>query len=57
LGATTGVGTLMLSYQNAERSNFVYAGVLLVSFTGMLINFGMQAAERRLTPWQHGRRR
>ena len=57
LGATHGVGTLMLSYQNADRPNFVYAGVLLVSFTGMLINFGMQAVERRLTPWQHGRRR
>lgn len=56
LGATSGVGTVMLLYQNAERPEFVYAGVLIVSFTGMFLNYGIQWIEHLLVPWRPARR-
>jgi len=51
LGATTGVGTVLLLYQNSEKPDYVYAGVLIVSLTGMLLNYVIGAIERRLVPW------
>lgn len=56
LGATTGVGTVMLLYQNAERPDYVYAGVLIVSLTGMFLNYAIQGLENLLVPWRPSRR-
>ncbi|MEO6156051.1 MAG: ABC transporter permease subunit, partial [Ilumatobacteraceae bacterium] len=56
LGATSGVGTVMLLYQNAERPEYVYAGVLLVALTGMLLNYVLQLIEHILVPWRPSRR-
>lgn len=51
LGATTGVGTILLLYQNNERPDYVYAGVLIVSLTGMALNYVIGWFERRVVPW------
>jgi NitT/TauT family transport system permease protein len=51
LGATTGVGTVLLLYQNSERPDYVYAGVLLVSLTGMFLNYAIGWIERRIVRW------
>ncbi|MBO4165103.1 ABC transporter permease [Micromonospora antibiotica] len=55
LGATTGVGTVLVSYQEAQRADAVYAGVLAVSITGMLLNIAAQLAERRVIRWRPSR--
>jgi NitT/TauT family transport system permease protein len=51
LGATTGVGTILLLYQNSEQPSYVYAGVLLVSLTGMSLNYAIGWIEHRVVPW------
>jgi ABC-type nitrate/sulfonate/bicarbonate transport system permease component len=56
LGAATGVGTVMLLYQNAERADYVYAGVLLVALTGMVLNYAIQLIEHIVLPWRPTRR-
>lgn len=56
LGASSGVGTVMLLYQNAERPDFVYAGVIVVAFTGMVITYGVQWIEHLIVPWRPQRR-
>ncbi|MFG1779517.1 ABC transporter permease [Micromonospora sp. NPDC049051] len=55
LGATTGVGTVLVSYQEAQRVDSVYAGVLAVSITGMVLNIAAQLTERRLIRWRPSR--
>lgn len=52
LGATRGVGTVVVSYQDAQRPAYVYGGIVLVALTGMLLNFLSQFAERRVIRWQ-----
>jgi NitT/TauT family transport system permease protein len=51
LGATTGVGTVLLLYQNSEQPDYVYAGVLLVSLAGMFLNYAIGWVERLVVPW------
>lgn len=52
LGATSGVGTVLISYQEAQRADAVYAGVLAVSITGMVLNISAQLIERRVIRWR-----
>ncbi|WP_432974081.1 ABC transporter permease [Dactylosporangium sp. CA-233914] len=55
LGATSGVGTVLVSYQEAQRVDSVYAGVLAVSITGMVLNISAQLVERRVIRWRPSR--
>lgn len=52
LGASSGVGTVLISYQEAQRADSVYAGVLAVSITGMVLNLSAQFIERRVIRWR-----
>ncbi|MEV4382413.1 ABC transporter permease [Streptosporangium sp. NPDC049644] len=56
LGATSGVGTVITTYQEAQRPDYVYAGILIVGILGMLIYYGFHFAERLLVPWGHAQR-
>ncbi|WP_434743863.1 ABC transporter permease [Micromonospora sp. SH-82] len=56
LGATSGVGTVITTYQQAQRPDFVYAGILLVGLLGMLLYYGFNLAERVAVPWGHAQR-
>ena len=56
LGASRGVGTLLVSYQDANQPASVYAGVVLVGFTGMILNHAFALLEGRLFRWTGPRR-
>ncbi|MEV0968283.1 ABC transporter permease [Microtetraspora glauca] len=56
LGATSGVGTVITTYQEAQRPDYVYAGILIIGVLGMLIYYGVNLAERLLVPWGHAQR-
>lgn len=51
LGARSGVGTVMLRYQNALQADFVYAGTLFLGAMGALMYTCIAMAERRLIKW------
>lgn len=51
LGAKSGVGTVMLRYQNALMAEYVYAGVLCIGALGALVYTCIAATERRLVKW------
>ncbi|MFG1779526.1 ABC transporter permease [Micromonospora sp. NPDC049051] len=51
LGAKSGVGTVMLRYQNALMAEFVYAGVLCIGALGAIMYTCIAAAERRIVKW------
>ncbi|MFY1655559.1 ABC transporter permease [Solwaraspora sp. WMMB762] len=56
LGATSGVGNVITTYQQAQRPDFVYAGILLVGVLGMLLYYGFNLAERLIVPWGQAQR-
>jgi NitT/TauT family transport system permease protein len=57
LGAESGVGVTIRAYESANRTAYVYAGVLIVAIVGLLINFGLSATERRVVVWSPEHRR
>ncbi|WP_116997376.1 ABC transporter permease [Desertimonas flava] len=57
LGATDGVGTIILRYQNIQEPDFVYAGVVVVGLLGMLIALGLTWLDRRILPWSPANRK
>lgn len=57
LGASRGIGTVIVSYQQAERPDFVYAGILVVGAIGVAIYYGLSFLERLVLPWSKGNRR
>ncbi|WFE63149.1 ABC transporter permease [Micromonospora sp. WMMD714] len=56
LGATNGVGTVITTYQQAQRPDFVYAGILLVGLLGMGLYYGFNLVERLVVPWGQAQR-
>lgn len=51
LASSSGIGTLIRLYQQAGRTEFVYAGILVAGMLGVLINISFTAVERRLLHW------
>lgn len=51
LGASTGVGVVLVSYQQALRPDVVYAGVLVIAALGALLYALLVGLERRLVTW------
>lgn len=51
LGARSGVGTLIVRYQQIELPAYVYAGIVIVGVLGMTIYYLLLDLERRLSPW------
>lgn len=56
LGASRGIGTVIVRYQQADRPDFVYAGILLVGMLGIAILTLLRSVERHLFPWAEARR-
>lgn len=57
LGATSGVGTLILRYQDINRPEMVYGAVVLVGLFGLLVSTLLTWIEARLLPWSAASRR
>ncbi|WP_165966754.1 ABC transporter permease [Actinomadura sp. 7K507] len=51
LGASYGIGTVIVQYQAIPRPDFVYAGVILAGVLGWLLYTTLAAVERRALPW------
>lgn len=51
LGATSGVGTLILRYQDVNQPDMVYAAIVLVGVLGLLVASGLSWLEKLLLPW------
>lgn len=51
LGASSGVGTLMIKYQVAELPDLVYASILIVGALGVVIFYGLTFVEQKVAPW------
>lgn len=51
LGASHGIGTVIVKYQEIPRPDFVYAGIVLTGVLGVLLYTFLAAIERRALPW------
>lgn len=51
LGASSGIGTVVIAFQQAERPDFVYAGIVIIGMIGVGIYYALRAVEARLLPW------
>lgn len=53
LGATTGIGTVIVRYQQITppQPDFVYAGISILALLGMASYYFFVEVERRLLPW------
>ena len=51
LGATRGIGTVVIDYQQAERPDFVFACIVIIGVIGIGVYYGLRALESRLFPW------
>jgi NitT/TauT family transport system permease protein len=51
LGASYGIGTVIVKYQAIPRPDFVYAGIILTGVLGWLLYTALAAVERRSLPW------
>jgi len=56
LGATSGIGTVITTYQQAQRPDFVYAGILLTGLLGTAVYYLFTFTERALLPWANAQR-
>jgi NitT/TauT family transport system permease protein len=52
VGADSGLGFLILNNQYSFRIPQMYAAILILAFLGIILNYGLIALERRLTPWR-----
>jgi NitT/TauT family transport system permease protein len=53
LGASRGIGTIIVKYQEIPRPDFVYAGIILTGVLGLILYSALLAVERRALPWTH----
>lgn len=51
LGASRGIGTVVIDFQQAERPDYVYACIVIVGIIGIIVYYGLRAIESRLFPW------
>ena len=56
LGATSGIGTVITTYQQAQRPDVVYAGILLTGLLGVVVYYAFTFGERWLLPWANAQR-
>lgn len=56
LGASNGVGAVIVAYGRNEQPDFVYAGIVLVGVIGVVLNYGLNLLERLALPWAAGNR-
>ena len=52
VGADSGLGFLILNNQYSFKIPEMYASILILALVGILLNYGLQALERAITPWR-----
>jgi NitT/TauT family transport system permease protein len=57
LGAESGVGVEIRSYEAAGRTDFVYGGILVIAIVGLIMNLVLTMTERRVVSWSPEHRR
>lgn len=57
LGASSGAGVVIVTFQQAERPDFVYAGIVLIGALGLAISASLSFLERWALPWAVANRR
>lgn len=56
LAARSGLGTVIRSYQEADRPDFVYAGILATGLLGLAVNSALSVLQHRWLRWAPGYR-
>lgn len=51
VAANVGIGWLVLDAKNWLRNDIVFAGIIVMGITGILINFIINKIERKFVPW------
>ncbi|MBS4535249.1 ABC transporter permease subunit [Clostridium sp. D2Q-14] len=52
VAATSGIGWMVLDASNFLKSNVIVVGILIMGFTGILIDFGLRYLEKRIVFWK-----
>jgi len=52
VGASRGIGYLVLEAQQTFRSERVFAGIIVIGLFGFVTDLGFRRLERWLLPWQ-----
>ena len=52
VAAASGIGWMVLDAGNWLRSDVIFAGIIVMGFTGILINAILLAIEKRVVPWK-----
>lgn len=52
VGATSGLGFLILYSRNAGFPSLAFLGMLMIGMIGFFLDVGLRAIERKLTPWR-----
>ena len=52
VGADSGLGFLILNNQYTFKIPQMYAAILILALLGVILNYGLIALERYLTPWR-----
>jgi NitT/TauT family transport system permease protein len=54
--ALSGLGYMVTAYGNTFKVDYVFVPIVVLAALSVLFNAGLQWTERRLTPWNRGRR-
>ena len=52
VAAASGIGWMVLDAGNWLRSDIIFAGIIVMGFTGILINVVLLAIESKVVPWK-----
>lgn len=51
VAADTGIGWMVLDAKNWLRNDIVFVGIIVMGITGILLNLGITAIEKKAVPW------
>ena len=52
VAAVSGIGWMVLDASNWLRSDIIFAGIIVMGATGILIDFILRLIERKVVPWK-----
>lgn len=52
VAATSGIGWMVLDASNFLKSNVIFVGILIMGFTGILIDVGLRFLEKKIVFWK-----
>lgn len=51
VAALSGIGWMVLDAQRTMRNDVIFVGIFIMGFTGILIDFLLRRAEKKIVPW------